>query len=441
MNTKERSRRRFLKEGAALAGLAVGGVRSVSGQKREITRLPTWEEVEGKTPHYYQRTPRRTYGTPSPFEAVHREPKTPGDRAWATPLDQVTGIITPSGLHFEIGPTPTPDIDPRQHRLLIQGMVDRPVILTMEELKRLPAVSRIHFVECEGNGNTVIQEFMRYGGMMQEGLTLRHICGSTSCSEWTGVLLSVLLKEAGVQEGARWVVAESADPGKNFRNVPLDKAMDDVMVAYGQNGEAIRPEQGYPIRLLVPGWEGNINVKWLRQLKVTDRRYAANNREKGFLLTYPDMNPDEKGRWFQFELGPKSIITFPSLGRQLPGPGFYEISGLAWAGAGAIRRVEISTDGGRTWKDARLDAPVLPKAHTRFRIPWNWDGKEVVISSRCTDEKGHIQPTLEEYSKLYGVPIEHWVTTSGGVYHWNPINPFRISQDGKVHNAIYPLPL
>ena len=254
MNAKERDRRRFLKESAVLAGLAVGAVGSARGQKKEITRLPTWESVEGKTPPYYQRNPRRIYGTPSPFESAHREPKAPGDRAWATPLDELTGIITPAGLHFEIGPAPTPDIDPRTHRLLIHGMVDRPVVLTMEELKRLPAVSRIHFVECEGNGNPVIQNFMRYGGMMQEGLTLRNIYGSTSCSQWTGVLLSVLLKEVGVQKGARWVVAEGADPGKNSRNVPLDKAMDDVMVAYGQNGEAIRPEQGYPIRLLVPGW-------------------------------------------------------------------------------------------------------------------------------------------------------------------------------------------
>ena len=435
MKAKELGRRRFLKEGAALAGLAVGEIRSASAQK--LTPVETFETTKREIPPRFQPTARRLYGTPSPFETVKRQPKTPATIGWMTPLQDLTGVITPNGLHFEIG-MPAVDIDPRQHRLLIHGLVDRPLILTPEELKHLPSVTRVYFVECGGNGSTSGQAYMRNGGFMKnEGLTLIHTHGATSCAEWTGVLLSTLLKEVGVRREASWVMGESVDASKHARSIPMEKAMDDVMVAYGQNGEAIRPEQGYPMRLLVPGWDGNVNVKWLRQIRVADRPYETS----GGKPETPGLKPDSKGRWWQYQLGPKSVITFPSIGQHLSSPGFYEIIGLAWSGGGAIRRVEVSTDGGRSWKDARLDEPVHRKAHARFRFPWTWDGKETVIASRCTDERGDVQPSLEEFSKLWRVPLEHWLTAAGRTDYFNPINPWRITPEGRVRNALYPLPL
>ena len=435
MNAKERNRRRFLKEGAALAGLAVGATRFAGGQ--QLTPVETFENTKREIPARFQPTARRLYGTPSPFETAKRQPKTPATIGWMTPLQDLTGVITPSGLHFEIG-MPAVDIDPRQHRLLIHGLVDRPLVLTPDDLKHLPSVTRVYFIECAGNGSPTGQAYMRNGGFMKnEGLTLIHTHGSTSCAEWTGVPLSVLLREVGVQKGASWVIAESVDAGKLTRSIPLEKALDDVMVAYGQNGEAIRPEQGYPMRLLVPGWEGNVSVKWLRQIRVADRPYESNIVR----AETPGLKPDAKGRWWQYQVGPKSVITFPSIGQHLPSPGFYEIIGLAWSGGGAIRKVEVSIDGRRTWKDARLDEPVHRMAHTRFRFPWTWDGKETVIASRCTDERGDVQPTLEELTKLWGVSLEYWLTASGRVEFFNPINPWRITPEGSVRNALYPLPL
>ena len=346
-----------------------------------------------------------------------------------TPLQDSIGIITPSSLHYVTthGYDP-PDIDPRQHRLLIHGMVDRPLIFTLEELKRLPSVSRIHFLECAGNSDLDRDD-------QANAETVQETHGQTSCSEWTGVLLSLLLKEAGVQKGASWLVAEGADAGKHTKSIPLEKAMDDVLVAYGQNGEAVRPEQGYPLRLLVPGWEGISNVKWLRRIKVVDQPYMT----KWESTMYASLRPDGKARWFQFEMGPKSVITFPSGGQRLPGRGFYEITGLAWSGGGAIRRVEVSTDGGRTWKDAQLQEPVLRMAHTRFRFPWNWDGEEAVLQSRCTDERGDVQPTLAELGKIWGVNPDYWQSTTNRINHFNAIQPWKVTRDGSVHNAMFVL--
>ena len=416
MNAKKHGRRRFLKEGAALAGLAAGAIRSASGQT-------LGSEIPEKRPQDL-----RAYGERSRFENSVRTPDgtfSPRE-GWSTPLQDSIGIITPSALHFTVVRfrNDPPDIDPRQHRLLIHGLVDRPLILTLEELKRLPSVSRIHFIECANNS------FQSTKGKAE---TVQQTHGSTSCSEWTGVPLSLLLQETGVQKGASWLLAEAADAGKHTKSIPLEKATEDVLVAYGQNGEALRREQGYPFRLVVPGCEGVSNVKWLRRIKVVDQPYMGKLETTG----YPRLMADGKARWFQFEMGPKSVITRPSGGQRLPSRGFYEITGLAWSGAGAIRRVEVSTDGGRTWKDAQLQKPVLRKAHTRFRLAWTWDGEEAVLQSRCTDELGQVQPTLAELGKSWGVDLDYLLSPATRFNHLNFIQPWRVTRDGSVHNALY----
>ncbi|MGH9783621.1 MAG: sulfite dehydrogenase [Terriglobia bacterium] len=400
---KEHSRRRFLKGGVALAGLAAGGIRPASGQ------TPGSQPAENLSAGLV-----RAIGERSPFEASKRTWIGQGRiTSSLTPLQNSRGIITPSALHFERHHAQVPNLDPRQHRLLIHGMVDRPLLFTVEDLMRLPSVSRIHFVECSGNTNPARRVAADAQGTH----------GMTSCSEWTGVPLSLLLQEAGVQRAASWLVAEGADSVKMSRSVPLRKAMDDILVAYGKNGEALRPEQGYPLRLLVPGWEGNINVKWVRQIKVVDQPYMTRDETS----KYTDLMPDGKARQFTFEMDPKSVITFPSGGQKLGGPGFYEITGLAWSGRGAIRRVEVSTDGGASWKDATLQEPVLRFAHTRFRLAWNWNGQETVLQSRSTDEQGGFQPTLAEIIRVRG---------NAYTYHASHIQAWKINRDGSVQNGL-----
>jgi sulfane dehydrogenase subunit SoxC len=388
------------------AALAAGAARAVAGQ-------PASED-----PSKVLGGPIRPYGERARFEQIAREKfllsKTDEVGASLTPLDETLGIITPSALHYEVHRGGVPDIDPRRHRLLIHGMVDRPVVLTVEEIRRLPSTSRIFFLECQGNTLTEWRA--------PTAQTVQGTHGATSCSEWTGVPLSLLLREARIQRDATWIVAEGADATGNERSIPLAKAMDDVLVAYGQNGEAIRPENGYPLRLIVPGWTGNINVKWLRRIKVVNRPYLTRMDGVG----QPTLMPDGKARQLQFVMEAKSVITFPSGGQQLPGSGFYEIRGLAWSGRGRVRRVEASTDGGKTWRDARLQEPVLPLAHTRFRLEWRWDGREAVLRSRCTDETGYVQPTLAELTKVRGL---------NSIYFNNAIQSWRVASDGSVHNV------
>jgi sulfane dehydrogenase subunit SoxC len=340
-------------------------------------------------------------------------------------------MITPSGLHFTIshGFEP-PDINPKEHELLIHGMVDRPLIFSVDEIKRLPFVTRFHFVECHGNSSP-----RGPGGDARIAVdaTPQETHGFTSCSQWTGVLLSTLLKEAGVQKSATWMIAEGADEPKHSKSIPIGKGWDDALVAYGQNGEPVRPEQGFPLRLIVPGWQGINNVKWLRRIKLVDEPYMAMMETS----RYPSMRLDGKSRWFEFELGPKSVITRPAGGYKMPGPGFHEITGLAWSGAGAVKRVEISTDGGKSWKDATLHDPIARKAHTRFSAPWTWDGSECVLQSRCTDETGTVQPTVVEVAKLWGADVDFLKKTQQVVGDFNAIQPWKVNSDGSVQNAIF----
>jgi sulfane dehydrogenase subunit SoxC len=408
--SRESGRRRFLRAGVALgAALSAGAARPASGQAQAAPDDPS--KVLGG--------PVRPYGERSRFEQAVRLRATPSKTdevgvGNSTPLDETLGIITPSALHFEVHRGGVPDIDPGKHRLLIHGMVDRPVSLSVEDLRRLSSTSRILFLECQGNSQ------FEWRKPTAKGVAGTH--GLTSCSEWTGVPLSLLLREVGVQKGAAWILAEGVDGSGNERSIPMAKAMDDILVAYGQNGEPLRPENGYPLRLIVPGWTGNINVKWLRRLKVVDRPYLTRMDGTG----QPVLLPDGKARRNNFVIEAKSVITSPSGGHRLPHPGFHEIRGLAWSGRGLIRRVEVSTDGGKTWREARLQNPVLPLAHARFRLDWRWDGREAVLQSRCTDQTGYVQPTLAELVRVRGLNSR---------YFNNAIQSWKVAADGSVLNV------
>ena len=402
-----RSRRWFLGLGAAWSA-ALAACRSKAAD-------PSAGFPEARVPG----APIRPYGERSSFEHSRRliraDTRVPLEEASSqTPLHDTYGIITPSSLHFERHHSGVPQIDPASHALTIHGLVDRPLLFTVDEIRRLPSVSRIHFVECSGNSSS---EWRSSGAT-----DLQRAHGLTSCSEWTGVPLSLLLKESGVKPEGTWILAEGADPGRHDRSIPMSKAMDDVLVAYAQNGEPIRPEQGYPMRLLVPGWEGNVNVKWLRRIKVIDR--PAMTREE--TSKYTDLMPDGTARQFTFYMEAKSVITRPSSDDKLPGRGFYEVTGLAWSGHGAIARVEVTADGGATWSDAELQTPVLPKAHTRFRWAWHWDGGEVMLASRATDETGYTQPAVASLVEVRGVNSN---------YHNNGIQKWKVGADGTVTNG------
>ena len=430
MDNKKPSRRRFLKEGVALPVLAMGGIGSARGQTTGAQTPKVWPEES------------RAYGKRSSFDDLGRvtESGNLSSGALLTPHQDLEGIITPSPLHYVVSHgniNSALAIDHRKHRFLLHGLVDRQLIFTLEELKRLPSVSRIHFLECYSNTNPTHRIPVgpasntppSYRG--HETVQLSH--GRTSCSEWTGVKLSMLLKEAGLQPGASWLVAEGAEAARLAISIPLEKAMDDAMLAYAQNGEPLRPENGHPLRLLVPGFEGINSVKWLRRIKVVDRPYGTKNET----AQHTHLGPDGKARWFMFELGPKSVVTRPSGGQRLPGPGFYEITGLAWSGGGTIRRVEVSTNGGRDWKDAQLQEPVLRLAHTRFRFTWNWNGEEAVLQSRCTDDQGTVQPSITKVANVWGVSLDYFQTTTNSVGRFNPIQPWRVTREGNVQNALW----
>jgi sulfane dehydrogenase subunit SoxC len=406
-----RGRRAFLKSGAALSALAGGTlVPNVSPAQTGLA-VPEWMKQQGSP------ILSPPYGVPSPFEknVVRRYREVRATDTAATtfaPLQDMYGIITPNGLCFERHHGGVPEIDPGAHRLVIHGLVERPLVFTMDELMRFPSVSRIHFLEC--SGNTVNWK------SVNPKFTVQETHGLLMCCEWTGVLLSTLLDEVGIKPNAKWVLAEGADAAAMTRSVPLEKALDDAMVVYAQNGERLRPEQGYPLRLLLPGFEGNTNVKWLRRLKVGDQPWYSREETS----KYTDLMPDGKAREFTFIMEAKSVITRPSGGQQLTGgAGFYEISGLAWSGRGRINEVQVSTDAGKTWQGAQLQEPILSRALVRFRLRWQWDGGPVVLQSRAIDETGYTQPRRSELVDIRGV---------NSFYHYNAIQSWRVNPGGGV---------
>jgi sulfane dehydrogenase subunit SoxC len=416
MDSNGSGRRRFLKSAAALAGAAAGAGAGAEWAARGQTAKP---EAQAKEGHDHRELLRR--GARMSVDHI----------TYYTPLQDYRGIITPSHLHFvQQHSSHFPEIDAQQHRLTIHGLVDRPLSFSMDDLKRLPSVSRVHFLECHANSNAMIHN----AGNPNMGLPVQYIWGMTSCSEWTGVPLSVLLNEAGLKKEASWLVYEGADPGKFTHTVPLAKAMDDVMVAYGQNGEPVRVEQGYPIRMIVPGWEAPFSVKYLRHIKVVDQPYHAWNEAMNHSVVRADVG--DKARWYHFQWATKSVITGPSGGQKIPGRGYVQITGLAWSGGGAITKVEVSTDGGRSWKEAKLQTPVHSKAHTRFTFDWAWDGEEAVLMSRSTDEIGDVQPSRAELYKNWGITDQEAKKPTRAI-HFNAIQPWRVARDGSVHDAMF----
>lgn len=394
-------RRTFLAGAAALAGLTAAQLVAPPGRADDAPVPEDPTRVPGALPSELGRRAR--------FEQAKR---LAGSSHSLTPLAALDGIVTPSDLHFERHHNGVPLIDPARHRLLVHGLVARPLSFTMEELRRFPSVSRLAFIECAGNSAG------EWGA--PEARTVQQTHGLLSTSEWTGVPLATLLREVGVKPEATWMLAEGADAAAMTRSIPLGPILEEALLCYGQNGEALRPEQGYPLRLLLPGWEGNTCIKWLRRLKLG----TAPSMTREETSHYTDLMPDGKARQFTLVMEAKSVITSPSGGQRVP-HGFVEVRGLAWSGRGRITAVEVSTDGGRSWHPARLDEPVLPKCVTRFTFPWRWSGHEALLQSRCADETGYVQPTRAALIAARG---------THSTYHYNGIQTWRVGSDGLVEH-------
>ncbi|MCC7411727.1 MAG: sulfite dehydrogenase [Gammaproteobacteria bacterium] len=406
-------RRLFLKAGGLSGALLLAG-RAGAGDEPTLLELarPAWMRTPGRT--------FSNYGQPAAHERgvirwISANAGIDSNGVSWCPLHDLEGTIVPNGLHFERHHNGVPAIDPARHRLLIHGLVARPLWFTMEDLARYPMVSRTCFVECGGNSNA---------GWRQRPIQTAagYFHGLVSCSEWTGVPLALLLDEAGLTRDAQWLIAEGADAFAMDVSIPVEKAREDAILALYQNGERVRPENGYPLRLIVPGWEGVLNVKWLRRLEASAEPVMARNETS----RYTELLPSGKARMFTFVMDAKSLITSPSAGMQMRGPGLYEVKGLAWSGHGRIRAVDVSADGGRTWAPAALQEPVLPACFTRFRIPWHWDGSAAVLKSRATDQTGNVQP---ERDALVAERGRH------GYFHYNAIVAWQVGADGRIHHV------
>jgi len=399
--------------GAAAASMA-SNVRAAQGDPAILQKQP-WQTTLG------QPVAAKPYGMPSKYEANLQRRESPGlTRVSAasvafTPLQGLFGMITPSGLHFERHHQGWVDIDPAQHRLMINGLVKKEMVFTMEDLMRLPSVSRIHFIECGANTG------MEWGNVAVP--TVQYTHGMISCCEFTGIPLSLLLEMVGADfTKGKYVLAEGGDGSGMTRTIPMEIARDDVIVAWAMNGEMLRPENGYPLRLVVPGVQGVSSVKWLRRIEVGDMPYAA----KDEAVHYIDLMPDGMHRQYTSIQECKSVITTPSGGQQLLTTGFYNISGIAWSGRGKIKRVDVSVDGGRNWREARMEAPILSKALTRFNINWVWDGKPAILQSRAVDETGYVQPPIRMLREVRG---------TRSIYHNNAIQSWKVDTNGEVSNV------
>ena len=410
-------RRRFLKSGLTLLGAAAATSMTSNVHGAEASAppgVPVWSKSLG------QGVVSNPYGQPSPFEA-HVKRRTvdwlTADRFASisfTPLGDIKGIITPSGVVFERYHAGMPTIDPQQHRLMIHGLVKRPIVLSMDDLMRFPSLSVIRFLECPANGG------MEWRGAQMDRLQFSH--GMLACCEWTGVLLSTLLEEVGLADNASWILAEGADGSKMSRSIPLHKGLDDALIVYAQNGEALRPEQGYPVRLVNPGWEGNTSVKWLRRLEVGDAPW--HHREE--TSKYTDLMADGKSREFTYVQECNSVVTNPCPERPFKRKGKHMLEGLAWSGRGRIKHVDVSVDGGVSWREATFTSDVLPKALTRFALEWDWDGSPAMIQSRAVDETGYVQPTYGQLRAARG---------TNSIYHKNAIHTWKLSPSGAVSNV------
>jgi len=423
MDPKSTTRRELLKGGA----IAAAGAVVVGASVNKALADTTTSYVIDEAPQIQDTLDTIGYGARSHYvtsvrvqESGRKPPPGFDDFGFTyhveTPLQDSVGSMQASSLHYFATTKAAfvPDIDPEQHTLTIQGEVERPLILTLADLKRFPSVSRFHFVECAGNSHNATHK------------TVQDSHGLTSNAEWTGVLLKTLLNEAGLKESGKWFIAEGAEWNKGADSISITKGMDDVMVAYAMNGEPIRPQNGFPLRLMTPGYEGIYNTKWLRRINVVDQ-YQLNMDDFGHL--YRDETTAALGMMW----GPKSVITFPSGEQKLPEKGWYEITGLAWSGQGAVSKVEISTDGGETWNVAELKTNPNPRAHVRFGYMWNWDGGEHMLMSRTTDELGSIQPTRQQVAEYFKVEYTPKYSVPG---RNNSIMPWKVSSDGSVTNGL-----
>ena len=430
------TRRSFLRKSVAVAGgvvvaaTAAGQASAAAAQVTEPLAIPPTNKILGRG------VVSIPYGLPSKYEAhvVRRNVEwlTPDTIASIsfTPMQDLEGIITPSGLHFERHHGGAVDIDPKTHRLVVHGLVEKPMIFTIEDLKRFPQKSGFWFLECPANGA------MEWNGVQMDSIQFTH--GMVSCTEWVGVSLLDIMKAVGVKKEATWFFGEGADGAALQRSVPLPGAKDqfgkpisdfdansiykDIIVAYAQNGEALRPENGYPIRLIVPGCEANMSVKWLRRLKFVDKPLVTYQETRH----YTDGMKDGRFRQYTLVNETNSVVTFPCPDKKMSGKGSYELRGLAWSGRGKIKAVDVSVDGGKTWTESKLVDPVFSKCFTRFTMPWEWDGKEALVMSRAMDETGYVQPTLRQLVDERG---------TSGIYHKNSIQTWHVLANGEVHNV------
>jgi sulfane dehydrogenase subunit SoxC len=418
IKTTKNTRRAFLRAGMAAGGAVLGGSALAAPQGNPANQPPNvadWSKMIGDG------VAVRAYGKPSKHEAnVIRR-----DVQWLTasressvsftPIHALDGVITPNGVCFERHHAGIAEIDPVDYRLMLHGLVDRPLIFTLDDLKRMPRVNRAHFCECAANSG------MEWRGAQLNGAQYTH--GMVHCVMYTGVPLKVLLQEAGLKPNAKWLLMEGGDSAAMTRSLPLQKALDDAIVAYRMNGEMLYPENGYPARMVLPGWEANMWVKWLRRIEVGDEPW--HHREE--TSKYTDLLESGKARRFTYVMDAKSVITGPS--PQAPfnhKSGFTVLSGLAWSGRGKIARVDVSLDGGRNWRAAKIDGPVWDKALTRFYYEFDWDGRELLLQSRAIDDTGYVQPTKNELRKVRGV---------NSIYHNNGIQTWHVLKNGEVENV------
>lgn len=397
--------------GAALSGLPLGA-ESQSPMPAAVPSIAPDPPVVPLDATKLPGAPTSAVGTRSPFVAPARTPVGLTAGSSLSPLQDLTGTITPSDLHFERHHAGIPALDPARHTLTIHGLVDRPVTFTLDDLKRFPQVTRTHFIECSGNGAAGYRE-------PKPELTPQRMAGLFSTSEWVGVPLATLFREAGVQSQAKWFLAEGGDACLLARSIPIAKAWDDALVVWAQNGEPLRPAQGYPMRLLLPGFEGNSNVKWLRRLELGTRPWMT----RWETSKYTDPMPNATARIFTLEVDAKSIITAPCAPQALASHGWHTVSGLAWSGRGRVKQVDISVDGGKSWQLAELLNTPQPKCSVRFQYLWEWRGTETIILSRTIDDAGYVQPTRTEMIAERGI---------GTAYHYNQIVGIKVDRAGAV---------
>jgi len=423
INDKANSRRNFFKKSAvysmsAIAASSIVPISKLNADEIEITQKAPWGTKLGDLVDKY------AYGIPSPYEhnnvrRVH-DLLSSGDRyatVSMTPHHLQEGIITPNGLFFNRSHGGTAHVDPEKFRLMLHGLLEKPLVLTLKQLKRYPSISRIYFIECPANGST--------GWRGPQFNNLQFVKGMTSCAEWTGVRLKTVLDDLGLSPNAKWMLAEGSDNSEMARTIPIEKVLDDAMLVWGQNGEPLRPEQGYPVRLLLPGWEGNLNVKWLKRLEFSDKPWHTKEETSKYTM----LQANGKGINYFWPMEVNSIITSPcpevpwtdlEIGDKI------EISGLAWSGRGTVKTVDISLDGGNNWVEASLKGLILPKAWTRFSYIIKWDGKKKVLLSRAIDDSGHIQPSIDKLIENVGVE---------GIYHRNPVIGWEVKSNGEVNNV------